>query len=252
MAFEPFTKGPVPTDSQLHLRLSNTMERLHRAAPSHVYATQDGQQLLPDTAGNFFIHCTRLDPSLTSTLQTKLNAKATSYLTGAAIETLRVRSRQGDKRPWAHWKAITAPAAWMWKATQPLGPRMKMSDVQYRLAVRLNLDADGLIHSPLLSSISAINRPRRTMAAILSRACDSQSLYVTIDRYHTRAVGVLHTGQQYFTLNPSCDLCCVTRVVKQRPHIDGWHRHVRVTSACCVPHLLHCCPVPLPVAVVRC
>ena len=140
VAFEPFVNKPVPADSQLHLRLSDTMERLHQAAPSHVYAAKDGQRLLPHTAGEFFIHCSLLDPALTSTLQTKLNAKATSYLTGAAIERLRARNREGDKRPLAHWKAITAPAAWMWKATQPLGPRMKMSDVQYRLAARLNLD----------------------------------------------------------------------------------------------------------------
>ena len=80
-AFEAFTNNPVPVGSQLHSRLSDTLERLHRAAPSHVYVTKDGQPLLPDTAADFFIHCALLDPALTSTLQTKLNAKATSYLT---------------------------------------------------------------------------------------------------------------------------------------------------------------------------
>ncbi len=186
-AFEAFANNPVPVDSQLHSRLSDTLERLHRAAPSHAYATKDGQPLLPDTAGDFFIHCALLDPALTSTLQTKLNAKATSYLTGAAIEALRVRSTQGEKRPLAHWKAITAPAAWMWKATQPLGPRMKMSDVQYRLAARLNLDLVPFHDMESLPDACPMCRHRRTGLEVSLRD----------DPWHFLSCPALTSGEGY-------------------------------------------------------
>jgi hypothetical protein len=185
--FEPFVDGPIPTDSQLHVRLTDAIDRLHRFAPAYVYATKDGQQLLPDTADTFFAHCALIDPSLTSTLQTKLNAKATSYLTEAAFERLKVRSRQGEKRPLAHRKAITAPAAWMWKATQPLGPRMKISDAQYRLAARLNLDLLPFHDMDSLPDTCSMCRHRRTGAAISLRD----------DPWHFLSCPALTSGEGY-------------------------------------------------------
>ena len=40
----------------------------------------------------------------------------------------------------AHMKAITAQAAWAWKMALPLGPHVRLSDTEYILAARLNLD----------------------------------------------------------------------------------------------------------------
>jgi phosphoribosyl-ATP pyrophosphohydrolase len=96
--------------------------------------------LLPPTADTFFSYYTRTKPSAADSLQSALHAKATSHQNGAAMKQLKQKSREGDKRPLAHMKAITAQAAWAWKMALPLGPRVRLSDTEYAIAARLNLD----------------------------------------------------------------------------------------------------------------
>ena len=40
----------------------------------------------------------------------------------------------------AHHKAVRATGAWGWKVVRPEGPHLRLSDVEYAIAARLNLD----------------------------------------------------------------------------------------------------------------
>ena len=133
-AFVPFHDEPLPATSQLHSWIADSIERVQQAAGS------DCDDLLPPTADVFFTHYTRTNPSAADSLQSVLHAKATQHQHKAAVEQLKRQSREGDKRPWAHAKAITAPGAWMWKMTLPSDPRARLSDTEYAIAARLNLD----------------------------------------------------------------------------------------------------------------
>jgi hypothetical protein len=109
------------------------MQRMQKAAPG---VCDDS---LPATADVFFTHYTHTSPSSADTLQSTLHAKASSHQYKAAVNELKTQKRQGNGRPWLHHKAITAPAAWAWKTTLPVDPRMEMTDTQYAIAARLSL-----------------------------------------------------------------------------------------------------------------
>ena len=133
-ALVSFQDAPLPATSQLHGWVADSMQRIEQAAPG---ACND---LLPATPAVFFTHYTRTNPSAAVQLQSSIHAKATSFQYRAAVEQLKQQSREGNKRPWAHHKAITAQAAWTWKTVVPLEPRMRLTDTEYAIAVRLNLD----------------------------------------------------------------------------------------------------------------
>ena len=80
------------------------------------------------------------DDNLDAKLQHSLNAKATSYTLEAAVESVREQSRRGEKWQWAHHKAITATGASSWKSVRLDEPHLRMADLQYTIAARLNLN----------------------------------------------------------------------------------------------------------------
>ena len=45
----------------------------------------------------------------------------------------------GDKWDLAHQRTISAPGAWTWKVVRPEGPHLRLSDVEYAIAARMNL-----------------------------------------------------------------------------------------------------------------
>jgi hypothetical protein len=130
---------PVPQSSPLHGWLEDSLQRVRRAAPGDKYQA-DIEPLLPVTAGSFFSFHATADPSTTSKLQHTLNAKAAQHTVEAAVQRMREQSRRGDKWEWSHQKAITAKGAWGWKVVRPEGPHQRLSDVEYAMAARLNLD----------------------------------------------------------------------------------------------------------------
>jgi hypothetical protein len=73
------------------------------------------------------------------------------------------------------------------KATQPLGPRMKISDAQYRLAARLNLDLLPFHDMDSLPDTCSMCRHRRTGAAISLRD----------DPWHFLSCPALTSGEGY-------------------------------------------------------
>ncbi|HEY4385420.1 MAG TPA: hypothetical protein VGN34_13255, partial [Ktedonobacteraceae bacterium] len=112
----------------------------------------------------------RTNPPAADSLQSALHAKAISHQSGAAMKQLKQRSREGDKLPLAHMKAITAQAAWAWKMALPLGPRVRLSDTEYAIAARLNLgltpfpDMDNLPeHCPLC--VNKVTKERISLRA---------------------------------------------------------------------------------------
>ena len=49
---------------------------------------------------------------------------------------------QGDKRQWAHHKAVTTRGAWGWKVVRPECPQQRLADVEYAVAARMSLALD--------------------------------------------------------------------------------------------------------------
>ena len=129
---------PLPSTSQLHGWIADSMERVRRAAPGDEYQA-DIEPLLPDTAGDFFRYFATAETSATTTLHRSLNAKATSSNMKAAVEVMKEQLRRGEKREWAHHKAIMSQGAWGWKLVKPEGLHERLADVEYAIAARLNL-----------------------------------------------------------------------------------------------------------------
>jgi len=129
---------PVPSASQLHGWLDDSMQRLRQAAPGVKYQA-DLNPLLPTTAGAFFNFHTTVDPSITAKLQHALNAKATQHTVKAADVYLKSQARGRDKWAWAHQKAITRPGTAVWKAVRPDGPHLRLADNEFAIAARQSL-----------------------------------------------------------------------------------------------------------------
>src|SRR6185437_10579843 len=149
-AFAPLHTSPIPATNLLHGWITDSVQRVRQTAADTCY------DILPPAADTFFSYYTCTNPSAADSLQSNLHAKAISHQSGAAMKQLKQRSREGDKLPLAHMKAITAQAAWAWKMALPLGPRVRLSDTEYAIAARLNLglppfpDMDNLPeHCPL-------------------------------------------------------------------------------------------------------
>ena len=128
----------LPPSSLLHGWIDDSLQRVRRAAPGDDYQT-DIELPLPATADDFFSYCKAAEPSVTSKLKHKLNAKATSCNVADAVVSMKERLRQGERWQWAHRKAISANGAWNWKLAKPDGPHLRLSDVEYAIAARLNL-----------------------------------------------------------------------------------------------------------------
>ena len=130
---------PLPSTFILHSWIDDSMHRVGRAAPGVEYQT-DIEPLLPYTASDFFHFCSTADPSVTTKLQRSLNAKANQHSLKAAVESMKEQSKRGEKLRWAHHKAVTLKGAWGWKMVRPEDPRQHISDVEYAITARLNLD----------------------------------------------------------------------------------------------------------------
>ena len=87
---------PLPSTTQLHGWIDDSMQRVRRAAPGGEYRA-DIEPLLPYTTGDFFHFYSTSEPSVTTKLQRTLNAKATSSNMKAAVESMKQQSRQGEK-----------------------------------------------------------------------------------------------------------------------------------------------------------
>jgi hypothetical protein len=162
-AFKPYQSEsqPLPPTSQLHGWIDDSMRRMQQAAPSTAC-----DELLPATADVFFTHFSRTNPSAAVSLQTALHAKATQHKYTAAVEQLKRQSREGDKRPFAHHKTITAPGAWTWKMTLPIEPRMRLTDTEYAVAARLNLDLPPFLDMSVLPDTCPLCVHNRTKEPI--------------------------------------------------------------------------------------
>ena len=129
---------PVPHSSHLYGWLDDSLQRVRQAAPGDKYLA-DIEPLLPVTASTFFSFHATADPSTTAKLQHTLNAKATQHNVEAAVQRMKGQWSRGDKREWVHHKAITVKGALGWRTVRPEDAQLRMSDVEYAVAARLNL-----------------------------------------------------------------------------------------------------------------
>ena len=130
--------GAVPVAAACWV--DDSTRRVRQAIPGDEYQSEL-DPLLPATTGLFFHHYSTCEPSVTTTLQQRLNATATTHDMRAAVQALEEKARGagGDKWELAHHRAISAPGAWTWKAVRPEGPQLRLSDVEYTVAARMNL-----------------------------------------------------------------------------------------------------------------
>ena len=130
--------APLPQGSLLHDWVDDSLQRVRRAAPGGTYQS-DLDPLLPATAGTFFSFISSADSSVATKLQHTLTAKANLHQLKATVKRMKEQAARGEQLEWAHHKATTATGAWGWKVVQPEDPRMRLSDVEYVIAARLNL-----------------------------------------------------------------------------------------------------------------
>ena len=128
---------PLPANTLLHGWIANSMATLMDAAPPCA-------DLLPPNAAVFFQH-----PTITrsSSLQRTLTQQATDYHHQASLQRARAAKERDGWLAIAHLKAVSAPRASTWKSVLPTSRELELTDVQYRLAARLNLGlqpADGV------------------------------------------------------------------------------------------------------------
>ena len=93
-------------------------------------------ELLPPTAAVFFQHPTVTRPS---SLQRTLTQQATAHTYEASLQRAKDAKKTDDARLLAHLTSVSAPRAWTWKCVVPTSRELELTDVQYRLAARLNL-----------------------------------------------------------------------------------------------------------------
>ena len=137
---------PLPSTSLLYGWLEDSMQkvRVHQLAPQ-----------LPATAASFFQH---FPPRLPSSrdlsafvLQRELSSQATSNTYKASLQRTKELEKTDGGRALAHLVAVSAPRAWAWKSVAPTSKELELTDTQYRLAARLNLDLQPMEGAAALS-----------------------------------------------------------------------------------------------------
>ena len=109
----------------------------------------------PATAASFFQH---FPPRLPSSrdlsafvLQRELSSQATSNTYKASLQRTKELGKTDGGRALAHLVAVSAPRAWAWKSVAPTSKELELTDTQYRLAARLNLDLQPMEGAAALS-----------------------------------------------------------------------------------------------------
>ena len=119
----------LPANAPLYGWIATSMATLIDTAPPCA-------ALLPPSAAVFFQHPTILH---SSSLQRTLSQQATEYTHQASLQRAREAKKTDGAVALAHLTAVSAPRAWTWKTVLPTTRELELTDVQYRLAARLNL-----------------------------------------------------------------------------------------------------------------
>ena len=136
--FIPYSKPdcPLPATTPLHGWIANSMRSVVEAAPTC-------KDLLPSSASTFFQHFAPLSSSSSANaafaLQHQLSLQATDSVHQASLQRANGMKREDGGWALAHLRAVSATKAWTWKAVAPTGRELELTDVQYRMAARLNL-----------------------------------------------------------------------------------------------------------------
>jgi hypothetical protein len=113
------------------------MQQLTTACP-------DAAQHLPSSASSFFAHYANTSPSVSSSLQSTLSLQAASHSFEASLSMAKANKKHDGGAELAHLTAISAPRAWTWKTVIPSEPALTLTDIQYRIAMRLSMGLDPL------------------------------------------------------------------------------------------------------------
>ena len=145
---------PLPAKSLLHGWIESSMALITHASP-------ECSELLPPSAATFFQHSST---RTTSSLQHALSSQATDSSHQASLKRAKDMKKVDGGRTLAHLKAVSAPRAWTWKTVAPTSSALELTDVQYRIAARLNLDLqpmDGAAALPATCPLCGIPRSIR-------------------------------------------------------------------------------------------
>ena len=125
---------PLPCTSPLHGWIQGSMDVMIDDSP-------ECKKLLPETASAFIRHLSpRSSSSSQSTsLQHQLSQQATKSLFKASLQRAHEMKRRDEGLTLAHLTAVSAPRAWTWKTVLPTSSALELTDMQYRIAARLNI-----------------------------------------------------------------------------------------------------------------
>jgi hypothetical protein len=132
-AFTEFrTPDSLPEDLPLHGWIADSMRAVLDASP-------EVEKHLPSTASSFIHHFATASSSVSSSLQRTLSTLASKHQFDASLSAARESKSTDGGASLAHALAISARRAWAWKSVVPATSELHLTDVQYRLAARLNL-----------------------------------------------------------------------------------------------------------------
>ena len=154
-AFVPYSQPDcvLPSSSLLHGWIEGSMRAI-------VDATPECQQLLPPTASTFFQRFRPVSASsrieVSFVLQHQLSLQATASTHQASLQRARAMKKTDGGVTVARLVSVSAPRAWAWKSVQPTSRELALTDVQYRIAARLNLSLQPVQAAAMLPDVCVL------------------------------------------------------------------------------------------------
>jgi hypothetical protein len=152
-AFVPSASSdcPLPRASLAHGWIQGSMDAITDVSP-------ECKELLPATASSFFQHFSTRSASTSkpSSLQHELSSQAIDSLFSASLQLAKEMKKVDGGRTLARLTAVSAPRAWTWKVVAPTSVEQSLSDVEYRIASRLNLGLQPMTGAAVMPDVCVL------------------------------------------------------------------------------------------------
>ena len=135
----------LPDSLPLHGWIADSMREVLDECP-------EAEKHLPSSASSFIHHFSSASSTVASSLQRALSTLATKHQFDASLSAARERRSTDGGASLAHALAVSARRACAWKSVVPSTEELQLTDVQYRLAARLNLGLQPMAEGALPSA----------------------------------------------------------------------------------------------------
>ena len=96
------------------------------------------------------------DLEVSFVLQHQLSLQATASIHQASLQRARAMKKTDGGVTVARLVSVSAPRAWAWKSVQPTSRELALTDVQYRIAARLNLGLQPVQAAAMLPDVCVL------------------------------------------------------------------------------------------------